>query len=203
VVRLRYPIALLVLAVALAGPLVFLLVRNERASGGAFRGSRPPPGIALPAFRLPDAAGGVVTSGGLRGKAVVVTFLDTACRQACPIVASQIGRGLALLPAGDRSDVAALAITVDPERDSPPAVRRFLQRRGVAGSLRYLIGSRRRLRPVWRRFAVQPVLPGASADIHSDPVRIFDRKGVWVSTLAAGFDLTPQNLAHDIKTALE
>jgi hypothetical protein len=43
----------------------------------------------------------------------------------------------------------------------------------------------------------------AKADFHSADVRVYDRTGRWVSTLHAGVDLTPQNLAHDIKTALE
>jgi hypothetical protein len=33
-------------------------------------------------------------------------------------------------------------------------------------------------------------------------VRIFDRRGIWVSTLHAGIDLTPANLVHDIRAAL-
>jgi protein SCO1/2 len=202
VIRLRYPLALLGLAVALAVPLVVLLLRNEGASGGSFRGSVPPTGVRLPAFRLRDAAGRAVTSADLKGKAAVVTFLDTACREQCPIVAGQIARGMALLSAKERPDVKALAITVDPERDSPVAVRAFLRRHGAGGSLDYLIGTRARLRPIWKRFAVQPVMRGANANIHSDPVRIYDRSGEWVSTLAAGFDLTPANFAHDVRRAL-
>jgi protein SCO1/2 len=202
VIRLRYPIALLVLAGALCVPLVYLLVRGDRASGGGFRGTTPPAGIRLAQFSLRDESGRVVTTRSLQGKATLVTFLDTACRQACPIIASEVGAGFSLLRADERSRAAALAITVDPERDTPAAVRRFLRRRGLSGSLRYLVASRARLRPVWHRFYVQPVVPGASADIHSDPVRIYNRDGVWVSTLTAGVDLTAANVAHDVRRAL-
>jgi hypothetical protein len=39
--------------------------------------------------------------------------------------------------------------------------------------------------------------------MHSAPVRIYDREGRWRSTLHAGVDLTPANLAHDIGLALD
>lgn len=32
--------------------------------------------------------------------------------------------------------------------------------------------------------------------------RIFDRQGTWVTTLHPGADLTPANLAHDVRVAL-
>lgn len=198
-IPLRYPLALLGIAVALAIPLAILL-GGEGASGSAFRGSVPPAGIKAPAFALRDQWGRRVTDADLRGRAAVISFLDTRCREQCPIIAAQIGRGLALLPADERRDVVALAITVDPKHDSRRAALAFLRRRGVEHSLRFLIGSLAQLEPVWRAFSVMPV--AGDADIHSAPVRIFDRKGEWVSTLSAGVDLTPANLAHDLHEAL-
>jgi hypothetical protein len=50
---------------------------------------------------------------------------------------------------------------------------------------------------------VLPALDSGSSDIHSAPVRVYDRGGVWVSTQNAGADLTPENLAHDLRLALE
>jgi len=58
------------------------------------------------------------------------------------------------------------------------------------------------MRPVWKQFAVLPAAETGNADIHSADVRIFDRRGLWVSTLHAGVDLTPTNLVHDIRLAL-
>ena len=58
------------------------------------------------------------------------------------------------------------------------------------------------MRPVWKDFGVLPATRTGSDDIHSADVRIFDRRGTWVSTLHAGIDLTPANLVHDIRIAL-
>lgn len=186
-------------AVAVAVPVaIYAVSRPERVE---VRGSQPPARIELPKFSLRDQDGRTVASDDLAGKAAVVTFLDTKCRESCPIIADQIRQGFARLSPGDRANSVAVAISVEPGVDTPAAVRAFVRRHRVEGSLRYLTGSAAQLRPVWNEFQVLPVLDGSS-DIHSAPVRIYDRKGVWISTLNAGADLTPANLAHDVGVAL-
>ncbi len=190
----------IILALAAAAALVLGLAVGGQ--GRSFRGSRPPAGITLPDFVLPSVDGPLVRSRDLRGKAVVVTFLESKCRAACPLVAFQVARGLRLLPPHDRARVAALAVSVHPGDDTPPSVRAFLRRQRAEGEITYLVGSERRLRPVWRAFGVLSALDTGDANLHSVPVRIFDRDGVWVSTLHAGSDLTPANLRHDLFQAL-
>ena len=203
----RYAPAALVLAaglaLALALPAVLLLTRGGGGSDrNAFRGSEPPEGIAAPDFALRDHAGNVVRMDDLRGKAVAITFLDSACTEACPVIAAQIPRALELLRPADRRDVVAVAISVDPKGDTAANVRAFLRRHRAEGELRYLIGSEAALRPVWRSFQVAPSLDTGDSDLHSAPVRVFDTSGEWVATLHAGADLTPANLAHDLSAAL-
>jgi protein SCO1/2 len=189
-------------AVAVAVPVTILAVSRPE-EGVAVRGSQPPARIELPRFSLHDQQGRLVSSDALAGKALVVTFLDTKCRESCPIIADQIRQGLARLSPADRANTVALAISVQPEVDTPASVRAFLQRHRVDGALRYLVGSEAQLRPVWNAFQVLPALDTGSSDIHSAPVRIYDRAGVWISTQAAGADLTPANLAHDVGVALK
>lgn len=173
----------------------------DRGGARSFRGGTPPPGQELPRFRLRDHRGEALGPADLAGKAVVVTFLDTQCIDACPIIASQIGQGLRLLTRAETGDVVAVAITSDPEGDTPRSVRTFLANHRAA-NLRYLIGSERELRPVWDAFHVLPSVDTGDDDVHSAPVRIFDRTGAWVASLHPGADLTPENLAHDIRAAL-
>ena len=189
-------------AVAVAVPVTILAVSRPEGSP-AVRGSQPPARIELPRFSLRDEQGRLVSSGDLAGKAVIVTFLDTKCRESCPIIADQIRQALAQLSSADRADTAALAISVQPDVDEPASVRSFLRRHRVEGSLRYLVGSETALRPVWNAFQVLPALDSGSSDIHSAPVRVYDRAGVWISTQSAGADLTPANLAHDVGVALQ
>ncbi len=171
-------------------------------SASPYRGSTPPRGLHAPDFSLRSFRGGLVRMRDLRGKVVLVTFLDTKCTDKCPIIATQIGSALPLLPRAARREVVALAITVDPRADSPASVRRFLQSHHALG-MDFLLGSVKKLRPVWRAFYVVAAADTGSANSHSADARIFDRRGIWVSTLRPGVDLTPRNIVHDLVTALK
>jgi protein SCO1/2 len=192
------------LAVAAAGVAVGLvLARGSDSSNDSFAGGTPPPGITLPAFDLPDVDGTALSSSDLRGKVALVTFLDSQCTDACPIVASTLADGLSLLEPDEREQVVALAISTDPDEDTPEAVHAFLRPQGADGVIRYLVAPVDVLRPLWTKFAVATTFDSGDDSLHSAPVRIFDTAGEWVSTLNAGADLTPENVAHDVRAALQ
>jgi protein SCO1/2 len=137
----------------------------------------------------------------LRGQVVLVTFLDTDCKTKCPLIASAVADGLRLLSPSDRRRVVPLALTVNPTSDTPTSVRKFLRNR-QALDLDFLIGTMKQMRPVWRSFHIVAAAETGNADIHSADVRVFDQRGEWVSTLHLPPDLTPENLAHDLRRAL-
>jgi cytochrome oxidase Cu insertion factor (SCO1/SenC/PrrC family) len=157
----------------------------------------------LPEFALQSYTGKRVASDDLNGKVVVLTFLESKCTEACPIVASAIARGLELLDSDERDEVAAIAISTQPRDDTTASVRSFLRARRADGKLDYLIGSEADLRPVWKQADILSALDSGDAEVHSAPVRIYDREGEWVVTLHAGADLTRANLAHDIRLVLQ
>lgn len=165
-----------------------------------YRGSIPPPGIRAPDFTLHDYRGAAVSMRSLRGRVVVLSFVDTKCTEKCPIVTSVIALALRRLRPPIRREVVPLLITVSPRVDTPASVRRFLTARRAL-SVDYLIGSVRLLRPVWKAYGILPAVDTGNADFHSSDVRVFNRDGVWVSTQHAGVDLTPRNLVHDIREA--
>jgi cytochrome oxidase Cu insertion factor (SCO1/SenC/PrrC family) len=167
-----------------------------------YRGSIPPPGIHAPDFALRSYRGPIVRMAHLRGKVVLVTFLDSKCTESCPIIAGMIAIAMHRLSPPERRQVEAVAITVQPHLDTPASVRRFLGARHALGALDFLIGSVQQLRPVWKAYGILPAVDTGSADIHSADVRVFNRDGIWVSTMHVPVDLTPTNLVHDIRTAL-
>ncbi len=179
-----------------------LATRSSGSNSATYRGSQPPPGLRAPDFALRSYRGPVVRMRDLGGKVVLVAFLDTACIDKCPIIAAEIGAAITLLTPTERIDMEALAITVLPKVDTPSRVRTFLQQRHAVGKLDWLIGPADALPEVWKRFAVLPAADTGDANVHSAGVRVFDRMGIWVSTLHAGVDLTPGNLVHDIWVAL-
>jgi cytochrome oxidase Cu insertion factor (SCO1/SenC/PrrC family) len=171
------------------------------APAGPFRGSEPPPGIQAPDFSLRSYRGPLVRMRDLRGKVVLVTFLDTGCRDKCPIIAAAIGRTLPLLKLAERAQVVALAVSVLPQLDTPARVESFLRQRHAL-AIDWLIGPAPALVKVWKEFSILAAAQTGNANSHSADVRVFDRSGIWVSTLHVGVDLTPANLAHDIRLAL-
>lgn len=206
--RAKLIVATCFVAAAALGVSAFLIAHQRETSAasgppsGPYRGSQPPNGVRAPDFRLRSYRGVVVRSRDLRGKVVVLAFLDTACKDKCPIIAAQIGAGMRLLTPTERANVMALAITVLPPVDTPAHVRTFLRERHALDELDWLIGPLPQLRKAYKAFAVLSAAATGNPSLHSAGVRIFDRSGVWVSTLRAGLDLTPTNLAHDIRVAL-
>ena len=59
------------------------------------------------------------------------------------------------------------------------------------------------MKAVWKRFAILSAAETGKADFHSADVRIFDRNGVWVSTMHVAVDLSVPNVLHDIRKALK
>jgi cytochrome oxidase Cu insertion factor (SCO1/SenC/PrrC family) len=193
-------------AVLLAGAVasVVLLRDGEPASSGTqgFRGIEEPPGLTMPDFALRDQRARLVRTPDLRGKVVVLTFLETKCQAACPIVAGEIARTWKLLTPSERAQSAAVAITADPRDDTPANVRTFLGRHRASGAIRYLVGPAPVMRDVWRRFLVLSAVASGDADTHSAPVRIYGRDLTWLATQHVGVELSARNLAHDIRLAL-
>lgn len=196
--KLALVVAALLLALAIPAGLLF--ARDEGEPD--FAGSTAPEGETLPSFELVDERGWSVDSKALSGKALAVTFLDTRCTAACPLIAAQLADTMRAL-GEDRKRVHAIAITADPVADTRPKIREFLQRYRALGLVHYLDGTVVELRRVWRGFKVASSLDSGNPNMHSAPVRVYDDKGRWRSTLHSGVDLTPAALAHDLRAALD
>ena len=76
-------------------------------------------------FTLTDQNGQSVSDSTFRGKLMLVFFGFTHCPDECPAAAAAMSAAMGEL--GDKADqVAPLFISVDPERDSPAALKDFL-----------------------------------------------------------------------------
>lgn len=175
---------------------------TEPSADSPYRGSEPPATFELPRFELTSYRGTPVASSSLEGKVVLLTILDAQCTDVCPILASVVAGTVDRLTKTERRQVGAIGISGDPTEDTSSAVRRFLTKQQADGRLDYLLGSEQELRPVWDALQILPSLDSGQDNVHSAPLRIYDRNGVWVATQHAGVDLTEQNLLHDIRTAL-
>jgi cytochrome oxidase Cu insertion factor (SCO1/SenC/PrrC family) len=177
--------------------------RPASSATRGFRGIVEPPGLAMPDFALRDQEGRLVRASDLRGKVIVLTFLETKCTAACPIIAGEIAGAWKLLTPSERARSVAVAITADPRDDTPANIRTFLLRHRASRTIHYLVGPVPVMRKVWRRFLVLSSVASGNADTHSAPVRIYDRNLAWLATQHVGVDLSQRNLAHDIRVALD
>jgi protein SCO1 len=162
-----------------------------RLSGLILRPARPAPALALD-----DYTGRPVSITAFRGKAVLVTFVYTHCPNVCPLIVSDLAaaqRGLGK----EASRVRIIAVTVDPRRDTPAAVRAFLAARGATGRMYYLLGKRRQLTPVWKAWKVG-VFSGRHGYTtgHSDIVYGITASGRIAVVYPPNF--TPAQIIHDV-----
>jgi protein SCO1/2 len=106
-----------------------------------------------PNFRLRDSLGRTVSLSQFRGKAVLLTFIYDHCPDVCPLIVSHFHTALTQLGANARH-VQVVAVSVDPRGDTPKTVKAFLAQHLMTGRMEYLIGSRKELAPVWRKWGV-------------------------------------------------
>jgi protein SCO1 len=169
-----------------------------------FRAGPLPPGLdrnPAPAFRLADARGGTLDSRSLRGRPYLLTFLFTDCRDVCPLIGREIGEALRQLGA-QASEVAAVAVTVDPEGDTRPAVRTWLREQRLPANFHYLVGSRRQLKPVWRAYFAAPQPAGTEESRHTASIWVIDGRGRLRAKFSGGVPVRPRDIAHDLDLLL-
>jgi protein SCO1 len=192
----RARLALMVTAtLVLLGALgAVLLVRPsaEPATGPTGFAGSVRPAIPPRDFVLRDQDGRRVALSQFRGRVTVLTFLYSTCQDTCPVTATTI-RG-ALDDLGH--DVPALAVSVDPANDTPASAQRFLaQRRLTGGRMRFLLGDRAALAPVWDAYGIRPQGDGFD---HSAYVLLIDRAGRQRVSFPVAH-LTSEGLVHDIR----
>jgi protein SCO1 len=163
----------------------------EHQTTKGFAGAIRPPGANAPEFRLRDQDGDLVSMAQYRGRPVVMTFLYSTCEDTCPLQVQSIRGALDRLG----SDVPVLGVSVDPPGDTPARARAFVLKQHMTGRMRFLLGARSTLAPVWRGYGIAP--QRGKLD-HSAYVVLVDGRG----RQRIGFpsqELTPEGLAHDIR----
>src|SRR5205823_1049686 len=72
-------------------------------------------------FALRDQNGRLVTRSSLRGRVWAITFLDSSCRQACPVAAKDLAHAQRMI--GPKDDLTDIIVSVLPQYDTPARVR--------------------------------------------------------------------------------
>lgn len=135
-------------------------------------------------FHLIDQDGQPFSDQDLKGKAFLVFFGFTHCPDVCPTTLFEISEIMRKLgPEADRT--AALFISVDPERDTPEAMKDYLSSfdphlRGLTGDAASLAAVAKAYRVYYKKV---PLEGGDYTMDHTAIVYLMDKDGRFVSPL--------------------
>ena len=139
----------------------------------------PSPGVRAPDFRFTDQHGHTMTLASLRGKIVVLEFMDPHCTDICPIVSQEFVGAYHLLGA-QASKVVFAAINVNQYHATVQDMAAYSTARqlNTIPDWHFLTGPLPALRTAWRDYniLVEPTSPNTDI-IHSSVVYFIDAKG--------------------------
>ena len=192
------------IAIAAVLAVVTIVVVNKRddaAPGSQLVSSTGQPDVGGP-FQLVNQDGQAVDQTLLNGKWTLVFFGFTYCPDYCPTTLSMLEATKAAL--GDRADdVQIVFISVDPERDTPQALKDYLSSDGFPEGVIGLTGTPDQVRAAADAYRAlyEKVGEGEAYTMnHSLTIYLMGPDGRFRSAL--GHDLGPANAARIIEQAM-
>ena len=147
-----------------------------------------------PEFTLRDQNSRPLSLRALRGRVVLLTFLDSRCRLLCPLEGRELAAVVDRVPPATRP--VLVVVSVNPWKDTPHSERAFAAHARWTMSWHWLNGTTRTLGAVWRRYSIG-VKPTRGDVTHSNGVYLIDRAGYERGGYLIPF--APANLAHDVR----
>ncbi len=155
---------------------------------------------AIGPFYLTNQQGKTVSLQDWKGKIVVADFFFTHCPVICPRMTAGLKKVSEAFP--DKNDLLICSFSVDPLRDSVPALRAYAERFAIGKNWHLLTGNKARIYQLARgSFAITSTEGDGGAEdfIHSEKLVLIDRqqkvRGYYNGTSAVGV----QQLLQDIK----
>ena len=145
----------------------------------AITGSIAPLNFPASGFRLTDQHGQAVTLASLRGKVVLLTFLDPVCTTDCPLIAQEFRTAGQLLGA-DSAKVELVAIVANPIYHQVADVQAFDRQENLdqVPNWLYLTGSLPQLQQAWENYGIAAdILPAGSMIGHTEVAYVIDQAG--------------------------
>ena len=216
------------LGLILAAPILFVALL-ACSSTEAILGTELTARETATSFTLTNQFAQPVSMTDYRGKVVLLTFLYTNCPDICPVTTAKIHDAYVLL-GDDVKDLAVVAVSVDPECDTPEEARAFSDQWQMTDRWDFLTGPRDDLETIWTAYYIDPSLDSSSGEAdasaatshtrptggvaafrrditerylvtHSSPVYLIDREGIVRVLHTLPFE--PEALAQDVRALLE
>ena len=145
----------------------------------AIAGSAAPLNFPAKGFQLTDQHGRTVSLASLRGKAVLLTFLDPVCTTDCPLIAQEFRAAGQLLGAASRK-VELVAIVANPVYHQVADIQAFDRQEYLnqVPNWLYLTGTVPQLQQVWKDYGIAAeILPAGAMIGHPDVAYVIDQAG--------------------------
>ena len=164
-----------------AAPMAFATVNKtaDPITAEAIAGTDGQLDTPAPNFALTSQHGQQVSLASLRGKVVLLTFLDPVCTTDCPVMASELRVADVLLGSKAR-DAELVAVVANPTYTSLAYTRAFDLQEGLntVPNWLYLTGSVSQLATVWHDFGIEVEdLPAGAMVAHNDIAFVISSKG--------------------------
>jgi cytochrome oxidase Cu insertion factor (SCO1/SenC/PrrC family) len=163
-----------------------------------YMGLSPVPVAAAPDFTLTDQTGHTLTLASLKGKVVVLTFMDPHCVDICPIVSQEFLDAYSNLGAS-AANVVFVAVNVNSFYPSVPAVAAFsaAHRLSTIPSWHFVTGNVAAMQKVWDAYHITVAAKSASADIvHTSIIYFIDSQGQERFVAAPAVDYSTDGTAY-------
>jgi cytochrome oxidase Cu insertion factor (SCO1/SenC/PrrC family) len=165
-----------------AAPMAFASVNKtaDPITAEAISGTNGALDTPAPNFTLTSQDGRQVSLASLRGKVVLLSFLDPVCTTDCPIIAAEMRVADSML--GSRaSDAELVSVVANPTYTSVAYTRAFDAQEGLntVPNWLYLTGTVSQLATVWHYFGIEVEdLPAGAMAAHNDIAFVISAKGV-------------------------
>jgi len=145
----------------------------------ALAGASGPMNEPAPSFTLTSQDGHQVSLSSLRGKVVLLTFLDPVCTTDCPIIAQEMRAADSMLGA-KAGNTELVAVVANPTYTSTAFTSAFTRQEGLSQvpNWLYLTGSVSQLAPVWHQYGIEVQnLPAGAMSAHNDLAFVISATG--------------------------
>ena|SRR5688572_24204208 len=159
-------------------------------------------GDPVPGFELADDDGEMVRMGDLRGKVVALTFFYSRCPlpDYCPRMTANFAELARRFAARLGKELVLLSITIDPQHDTVPVLKKYAARQAAADGWRFLTGDLPEITRISGFFGLE-FWPDQGAILHNLQTAIIDRDGKLAAN-TGGRSYSPRQLGDLVESLL-
>ena len=156
-----------------------------------------------PEFTLTKQDGRRLALKELRGKVVAITFIFASCTDTCPLLTAKMAGIQDRLGPAFGPQAFFLSITVDPERDTPPVLKRYAEaHKANPAGWAFLTGTPAEIRDVTKSYGIYyKKTPRGDVD-HTFLTSLVDQSGI-LRVQYMGVRFNPDEMLRDLQSLLQ